>query len=558
MSSKKSFNPVIATSLLGLSMFFTGASGLVNEYILSTVSTYILGSSIEQFSITIAVMLGMMGVGGWCQKFVSDTNLIQKFIIIEILLSIIGSYSPIAIYASFAYLENNFLLTYYFFVIGIGFLIGFEIPFIIRINQLYSKELKTNLSVVMAADYIGSFIGALIWIYVLLPNFALTQISFLITGANFLIAFCTFLYFVRFGFIHRKVSFFIVLTLTFIVLIYGYLNVKKWEVSLEQNLYEDPVQVSKTTKYQHLTITHNKTIDEYRLYINGNIQFSSLDENRYHEQLVHPVMSLSPSHSNILVLGGGDGMVVRELKKYKDINSITLVDLDPGMVQFATNNPILSSINQNAFKDARVKVINSRALSSVEVRDIYAAGDKKNTEKWVAQVDVINIDADLFLHKLKQKVFDVVIIDFPDPSSIELAKLYSKQFFMKLKRVLNPNAMIVIQATSPYHAKEAYLSIGRTMQAASFNTLPFHDNVPSFGDWGWYLAWDSKTPKTNILKKINQLKVFEIETSYLTPDVFRKALIFGKNELKTSNTSINTLMNPTLFHIYTKNSWLDY
>ncbi|NQY95355.1 MAG: spermidine synthase, partial [Campylobacteraceae bacterium] len=295
MSSTKSFNPVIATTLLGLSMFFTGASGLVNEYILSTVSTYILGSSIEQFSITIAVMLGMMGVGGWCQKFVSDSNLIQKFIIIEILLSIIGSYSPIAIYASFAYLENNFLLTYYFFVIGIGFLIGFEIPFIIRINQLYSKELKTNLSVVMAADYIGSFIGALIWIYVLLPNFALTQISFLITGANFLIAFCTFLYFVRFGFIHRKVSFFIVLTLTFIVLIYGYLNVKKWEVSLEQNLYEDPVQVSKTTKYQHLTITHNKTIDEYRLYINGNIQFSSLDENRYHEQLVHPVMSLSPS-----------------------------------------------------------------------------------------------------------------------------------------------------------------------------------------------------------------------------------------------------------------------
>jgi len=116
----------------------------------------------------------------------------------------------------------------------------------------------------------------------------------------------------------------------------------------------------------------------------------------------------------------------------------------------------------------------------------------------------------------------------------------------------------VIQATSPYHAKEAYLSIGRTMQAAGFSTLPFHDNVPSFGDWGWYLAWDNKTPKNNILKKINELKTFEIQTSYLTADVFRKALIFGKNELKTSNTSINTLMNPTLFHIYTKNSWLDY
>ena len=539
-------------------MFFTGASGLVNEYILSTVSTYILGSSIEQFSITIAVMLGMMGIGGWCQKFVSDDNLIQKFIIIEILLSIIGSYSPISIYASFGYMENNFLLVYYFFVVSIGFLIGFEIPFIIRINQLYSKELKTNLSVVLAADYIGSFIGALVWIYLLLPNFALTQISFLITGANFVIAFFTFLYFVRFDFIKRKVLLFVTLCLTFAFLLHGYFNVKDWEVSLEQSLYEDPVKVSKTTKYQHLTITHNKTVNEYRLYINGNIQFSSLDEKRYHEQLVHPVMSLSPKHVNVLVLGGGDGMVIRELKKYRDIKSITLVDLDPQMVKFASTNPILTKMNQNAFKDARVKVLDNKAITSVDVKDIYSSGSKNTSEKWVSQVDVINIDADLFLHKFKKKIFDVVIIDFPDPSSIELTKLYSKQFFMKLKRVLNKDAMVAIQATSPYHAKESYLNIGRTMRAAGFQVIPFHDNVPSFGDWGWYLAWNSELSKQEVYEKINNLEEFKIQTSYLTPNVFRKALVFGKGELETADTSINTLMNPTLFHIYTKNSWLDY
>ena len=558
MSNIKSFNPAIATFLLGLSMFFTGASGLVNEYILSTVSTYILGSSIEQFSITIAVMLGMMGIGGWCQKFASDDNLIQKFIIIEILLSLIGSYSPIAIYASFGYLENNFLLTYYFFVVSIGFLIGFEIPFIIRINQLYSKELKTNLSVVMAADYLGSFIGALVWIYLLLPNFALTQISFLITGANFLIAFLTFFYFVRFDFIRNKVVLFTLICFSFVLLVYGYLNVKNWEVSLEQSLYSDPVITSKTTKYQHLTITHNKTLDEYRLYINGNIQFSSLDENRYHEQLVHPVMSLAVKHSNILVLGGGDGMVIRELKKYKDINSITLVDLDPGMVKFARTNPIISKINQNAFEDARIKIIKNNTITSTDVKDIYSNGDKSISEKWISQVDVINIDADLFLNKLKQSIYDVVIIDFPDPSSIELTKLYSKQFFMKLKRVLNEDAMVVIQATSTYHSKEAYLSIGRTMNAAGFKTIPFHDNIPSFGDWGWYLAWNSNVSIHGMLKKIDKIGTFDIETTYITPNVFRKALVFGKGELFTENTSINTLMNPTLFHIYTKNSWLDY
>ena len=558
VQNKNNFNPQIATMLLGLSMFFTGASGLVSEYVLSTVSTYILGSSIEQFSITIAIMMGMMGVGGWIQKFVSDNNLIEKFVVIEVLLTLLGSFAPIAIYAAFGYMENNFILIYYFFVVFIGFLIGFEIPFIIRINQMYAKELKSNLSVVMAADYIGSFIGALVWIYLLLPNFPLIEISFMITGLNFVIAFITFLYFSKFNLIKTKVLIPSMITTTLVIMLFGFTNVSKWEVSLEQKLYEDPVVVTKTTKYQHLTITHNRDLDEFRLYINGNVQFSSLDENRYHDQLVHPVMTLAKKHSNVLILGGGDGLAIRELKKYKDIDSITLVDLDPGMVKFAKSNKILSKLNKGAFNDARIEIATNKNITSSKIKSIYSKGDKGKNEKWLAQVDVINIDADLFLHKFKEKTYDVVIIDFPDPSSIELAKLYSKQFFMKLKRVINDDAMIVIQSTSPYHAKEAYLCIGRTMEAARLKTIAFHDNIPSFGDWGWYLAWNSDVSKNEMFARINNIDSFQVDTSYITPDVFRKALIFGKGELYTDNTDINTLMNPKLLQIYTKNSWLNY
>jgi len=172
----------------GLSMFFTGAAGLVNEYVLSTVSTYILGNSIEQFSITIALMLGFMGLGGWVQKFISDNNLITKFLTLEFALAIFGGFAPLAIYAAFAYMDDHFALVQYFFIGIIGFLVGFEIPFIIRINEQYSKSLKKNLSVVMAADYLGSLVGAFVWVYVLLPHVSLTKVSFIISGVNLLVA----------------------------------------------------------------------------------------------------------------------------------------------------------------------------------------------------------------------------------------------------------------------------------------------------------------------------------------------------------------------------------
>ncbi len=556
----KNFNSTLATMLLGLSMFLTGASGLVNEYVLSTVSTYILGNSIEQFSITIALMMGMMGLGGWSQKFLSDENLIEKFITIEISLSILGSFAPIGIYLAFGYVDN-FALIYYTFVMLIGFLIGFEIPFIIRVNEKYSNNLKANLSLVMAADYVGSFIGALVWVYILLPNFPLTKISFIITAFNFIIAVLTYTYFRKAGLIKANIKIPITIVISTIILVFGFTNVTKWEFTLEQKLYEDPVISSKTTKYQHLTITHNKQLDEYRLYINGNVQFSSLDENRYHEELVHPIMSIKKDHKKVLVIGGGDGLVVRELNKYKDIKKITLVDLDPGMVQFAKTNKILTKINQHSFDNAKVTVLNNKAVTPAGLKKLIISNseDKKNKNTIKKNLAIIHIDADLFLNSLKEKEYDVVIIDLPDPSSIELVKLYSKEFYMKLRRVMKDDAMFIIQSTSPYHAKESFLMIGRTIEAAGFDTIPLHMNIPSFGEWGWFIAWkNGNYSKKELYSKIDKLEKFDVNTSYLTPNVFRASLVFGKKELTPQILGVNTLMQPKLLQVYTKNSWLNY
>lgn len=524
----------ISTTLLALSMFFTGASSLVNEYVLSTVSTYILGSSIEQFSITIAMMLGMMGIGGWVQKFVND-DLISKFVLIEIALALLGSFAPILTYAAFGYFENNFNLIYYSFVIMIGFLVGFEIPFLIRINEEFSSTLKANVSTIMASDYIGSFLGAMLWVYYLLPHYKLTEISFFVSGVNFFIAILTFLYFTRIGLVKFNIKIFSGIIVSIVILVIGLMNVNKVEIHLEQKLYKDPILTNIITKYQNITLTQNKSLDEIRLYINGNVQFSSLDELRYHEMLVHPVMN--GKHANVLILGGGDGLALKQLQQYKDIESITLVDLDPGMIEFAKTNEIMRKLNNNAFDNANIQILKP-TFDAEEIKDLY----KENV--LLGTVNVLNVDADSFLNKFKKNFYDVVIVDFPDPSSIELTKLYSKEFFMKLKRVMKPETKFIIQSTSPYHAKESFLCIGRTLAAAGFNVKPTHLNIPSFGDWGWWVS--------------DNVNVLDNSYTYLTPDVFKSSFIFGKGELHTEDTSINTLMGPTLLNTYIKNSWLNY
>lgn len=527
------YNKTMLITLFGLSMFFTGASGLINEYILSTVSTYILGNSIEQFSITIALMLGFMGVGGALQKYINDDNLLLKFVLLEILLSLLGGITPIAVYSAHTFIPNHFALIQYFFISSIGFLIGFEIPFIIRISQKYTQKLNASLSIVLGADYIGSFVGALVWVYLLLPFIPIYKISFIVSGVNLFVGYITYLYARKIE--HTKewlINIMFIIATT--ILLVGYFNSEKINKYLEQKLYEDPIVEEFNTKYQHIILTHNVQLNDYRLYINGNTQFSSLDEKRYHELLVHPAMSMVNKPENILVIGGGDGFAVREIKKYSSVKNITLIDLDPDMVKFSQNNKIMKELNKSAFDD--IEIINPDWITPGQ---LTRTKDKKT-------VNVINIDADKMLWNLKEK-FDVIIIDLPDPSSIELAKLYSKEFFLKLKKVMKPTTVGSIQSTSPYHAKESFLCIGNTIEASGLKTMPYQYNIPSFGQWGWWLFG-------NIQDKVN----IEVETDFLTSEVFESAKVFGKGELQSKEVVINTLMFPKLFHIYANNSWLRY
>ena len=540
-------------------MFATGATGLVLQYIQGAMGAYLLGNSIEQYSIVIGLMLFMMGVAAKVQKYFKDQRLIEKFILIEIFLALIGGYAPIATYWAYGVM-SHFILAQYFFVMSIGFLIGLEIPVVMRINAQYAEKLSLNIESVFAADYIGSLVGALLWVFVLLRKFPLTESGFIMSGVNFTIAVTTYAYFRHRGFIINWHLISTLIIITAVALFMGFHYNRSWVIRLEQKLYDDPIVFSKTTAYQHLVMTHDRPLDEYRFYINGNLQFSSMDEHRYHELLVHPAMNMTQDHRRVLILGGGDGLALREVLKYGDVDDILLVDMDPEMTKLGASHPVFRKLNRGAFDDARVVSMIAAGLTRGDPQPVFQETGKKDsrtglpqTEK-IASVRIINIDADRFLSKVKGK-WNIVIIDLPDPSSIELVKLYSTVFYMKLRRVLAEGGVIALQATSPYHARESFLCIKRTLEAARLHAVPYHQNVPSFGEWGWFLVWKDTVLPEKINAKIKRMQI-KVPTRHITDEVFQSALVFGKNELHSSHTDVNTLMFPVLLNYYLKDSWL--
>ncbi|HAR33797.1 MAG TPA: spermidine synthase, partial [Desulfobacter sp.] len=319
-----------ASALLCLCMFASGACGIILEYIQASLASMILGNAFEQWAMVIGLMMFWMGFGSLIQARIPKERLVYVFIGIEIALALLGGYSPTLTYLSYGY-TGHYSLVLYFFVSMIGILIGLEIPVIIRINNDFSKELSTNLGYILSADYIGSLAGALVYVFILLRFFPITEAAFLTAGLNFFLALITFIYFTRKQIIRRNIPLLVIMVATCVVVIFGYMNNRRWQVTNEQSLYDDPIVYSKTSQYQHIVITHFKPLDEVRLFLNGNLQLCSTDEARYHESLVHPAMALAHVRSRVLILGGGDGCALREVLKYPDVELITLVDLDPAM-----------------------------------------------------------------------------------------------------------------------------------------------------------------------------------------------------------------------------------
>ena len=554
-----SLKPAISRFILILSMLVMGACGLIYEYVLSVLGNNIMGTSHEQIFIIIGLMLFAMGVGALVQRNISS-NLMDAFLWLELILGALGGFSALAIYAAFSYWES-FEIILYGFAFLIGTCIGMEIPILIRINNEYSASLRTNLSEILSVDYIGSLLGAFLFTYVLLTRVSLARIGFLLGITNLCIALVGFLYFRHLLKFRRAIIG--GMLLLFPALVLGLIFANDWTRYLEQRYYRDPIIFRQTTKYQHVVLTNRGP--RLNMYLNGNLQFSSLDEHIYHDFLVHVPMSLASRRKRVLVLGGGDGLAVREVLKYPEVREVVLVDIDPAVTRIAATHPAMTRLNRGSLRDARVALVPAGGLKpgrlvpllQKSARRTHNIGEPRRGH--VADVYLFHVDADGFVRNV-QGTFDVVIMDFPDPGRLELAKLYSLDFFRALNKRMKSDTLLALQATSPFFAREAFLCIGKTLKAAGLDAVPYHASVPTFsGDWGWYIARrSSRSAGTGAFRprrRFGEMRNLPVKTDYVSPDLLQASFVFGRNQLKPRYPiRVNTKMIPVLVDYY-RRAW---
>ena len=441
--------------LLLASVFVIATCGLVYELIAGTLASYLLGDSVTQFSTIIGVYLFAMGIGSWLSKFVGQNEAVV-FVRVQLLIGVVGGSSAAVLFLLFAQVASFRVLLYA--LIGlVGTLVGLEIPLLLRIlkDRLEFKDLVAR---VFTFDYIGALLASLLFPLVLVPHLGLVRSAFLFGALNVVVGWMTLRVLDLRG---RSARLLEGTALVLLVLLgFGFAAAGQIMAWSERAAFEDAVIYARSTPYQRMVLTRRGS--DLRLHLNGNLQFSSRDEYRYHEALVHPGLSRISGARQVLVLGGGDGLAVREVLRHPGVESVTLVDLDPEMTRLFSTQPLLTQLNAGALTSPKVRVVNADAFAWLAT----------NTQR-----------------------FDFVVADFPDPSNFSLGKLFTTTFYGRLRSALAPGGAVVVQSTSPYVARRSFWCVDETLRASGYLTEPYHLYVPSFGEWGFILASPEPLPQ---------------------------------------------------------------
>lgn len=519
-----------AQVLLLASVFAVATCGLVYQLVAGAISSYLFGDAVTQFSLVIGVFLSAMGIGSFFSQYI-HRNLLATFVELEIWIGLVGGSSSLAMFAVSAYAGDIFAPFFYCLCGLIGIMVGLEIPLLVRILGGDQKTAEGRaatggaqptrdraLSQVLALDYIGALAGSLLFPFFALPWFGLSRASVVFGIMNLAVAAAGLALVPQ-----RRFWQGVRLTGSAAVLAIAFFFSAAWIGFLEDRLYQDQVVVSRDTPYQRIVVTRWR--DDIRLFLNGHLQFSSVDEARYHEALVIPAMSASQAR-HVLVLGGGDGLAVRELLKYPSIEHITLVDIDPEMTRLAASRPELTGLNGGSLESPKLKIVHQDAMGFLEEdRTFYQA----------------------------------ILVDLPDPSTLTLAKLYSRSFYALAMRRLSESGVLVTQATSPFFARQAFWCVASTVESVTdaasvevglpaVRTYPYRVHVPSFGEWGFIMAARHEV-------SVEDLKV-DVATRFLDDAVLSSLFVFGK-DIQRVETEVNRLDDPVL-HRYYQQGWKTY
>jgi spermidine synthase len=276
----------------------------------------------------------------------------------------------------------------------------------------------------------------------------------------------------------------------------------------EDKFYAERIVHSASSPYQRIVITQHR--GDTKLFLNGNLQFNSRDEYRYHEALVHPALAAHGAARKVAVLGGGDGLAIREVLKHPSVESITLVELDPHITRMFAEQPNLRALNGDALNNRKVNIINTDAF------------------KWLEQ---------------SSDSFDVIVVDFPDPSNYSLGKLYSSAFYTLLDQRLAASGYAVIQTTSPLIARKSYWTVAATLESVGLQTAPYHAHVPSFGEWGFIIAG-----RRNFTLDKAQMQL-PADLKFLNATTMPLLFNFPPDMARVE-ASVNRLNNQTLVHTF--------
>ncbi|ETJ49058.1 polyamine aminopropyltransferase [Pseudoalteromonas agarivorans] len=534
--------------------------GLIYEYLLSHYAGRVLGSVESAIYAMIGTMIVAMGLGAFLARWFKDA--FTAFAWLESIIALVGmgcilaiagviavSYSLPHLFSSIFNLPPDVVLNGYVFqklqewsrflpyVFGLvlGLFIGMEIPLIARIRQhVYGRFLENNAGTIYGADYIGAGIGAAIWVSIMLAMpimqaAAWTALFNILAGLAFLWRY------------HAHVRFAKALLVCHIVLLalFGFILVmgSSWMNSLSNVLYKDKVIYSQATKYQHVVLTErlskNQPAPITDLYLNGRLQFSSIDEQIYHSMLVYPAMLASNRHDSVLIIGGGDGLALRDVLKWP-VSDVTLIDLDAQLLNlfghkdgdFTAPESIskrLLALNKQSMLDPRANIIVGDAF--LEVERLLDQG----------------------------KQFDTILIDLPDPNHPDLNKMYSDYFYNHVRQLLAPDGAMAVQSTSPYHAKKAFLSIAKTVTAAGFDYVEqYQQNIPSFGQWGWTIATKMGQPASGRIKNISAMPV---PSRWVSKEYLLASFVFPNQYFEqVKSIEVNRLGSGQLYDYY-RNAW---
>ena len=535
--------------ILLLTAAVSSSAGLAVELLLGTLASYLVGNQALAYGVAVGGFLAAMGLGAYLSRFIAmsgsdrdqQLRLQTTLVWIELAIAPLSTVMPLFLFALFV-IEGPFWLALFLATIILGSLAGMELPILTRLLE-QDEGLKDALAGALTLDYLGALVGSLALPILLLPWLGLFPSAAVISALPALMVVCLA---IAFPHLRRWGRVGLVLGLGLLLLAPAMVPLSD---RLENTLYKAPVISRIQSPYQRIVLT--RRANDVRLFLDGDLQFSSLDEYRYHEALVHPALSANrylrsgaapqsggspqaqpvalttavPTPSRrVLILGAGDGLALREVLKWEDVARVVLIDLDAAVVKLARRHPFLAQLNGKAYDDPRVEVIQGDAFIQVP----------QLTEQ-----------------------FDVIIADFPDPDRDAIAKLYAHGFYQRVLSRLAPDGVIVTQASSPFFAPKAFACVAATLESVGLTVYPYVVDVPSFGLWGFVMGSRSPLPLSPDVPAATRPLTLPVPTQFLTVATLHNLFNLSK-DIRMGNVEINRLSHPVIVRYQADSRWEVY